>query len=1825
MNNLLMKSILAMDSYNRGYDEVIPLQGNQIGSALILMDSGVFRNPDTTRQDDDISFYAIAYNYNGEKIISYRGTDNFDQDLLYGYTVGGGFPNHQQAEMAFGFYNVVSGGVDPRTANISLTGHSLGGGLAGLVAAVYGQQGTLFDNMAFEAAALMAPTAATIDSTFKALAYGSISPWQTPVFSTSPTGKLRTYSLDGEFLGFNRQLQQTYEDPYELPGNPNIVKGPDAFHMHSMASLVIHTFAETELAGVTSWHAASPYFWPVLYQDGFAQSIGEQNSGNLRAKIAYSALETGERPFGDTAIRAMYDDANDFGRVIQKAGLSQLLLAHIDDITKSYVHFAGLLALNDIEKKDQPHVLTGILSYPGTTNATLSVNFSENLWQGVNKGEMPVMSTRAEFLGELYNEIGNSSIRNATLKMWGNDTVNVIDRVVFAMTETGGASKIETLATNNEGTLFVGGAGADTVTGSDNHELFYTGKGDDVVNAGSGDDIILGSAGNDIIDGYVGNDLIDYSSSPGAVSTISAVRVNDGWGGQDRLTGIENFIFTRYDDNLFFVTLPTIGGSRISYDGGDGNDKINFSGNVVHDINNNRYYNESGTSRVTITNFETVSSDTRLVIPPSGTWTAPINTPEYIFDYSAGTSSIVFDLVAAHFNGPDGGYSGPRAGSIIGGGFSHTLPVVPYEEDREGLYTGANIGSIYGSHHGDTFYTNWFSHSYDLHTGRGNDTVYIYLAAGDFFKIHYTGGNDIYNVTESIEEIRLDPSIILSDITNIHVTSNTDADFFATLTINGFGTIKINHTDFGRNSVPVILDSGGQITFTAGQTNYTVSGSSQVFTTLYGTWGNDIWSSRTGYSQTYFGRSGDDTLYGNDGDDALYGGEGIDRLYGGEGIDELWGGFGADIIEGGNGNDNIYGEDENDTLIGGAGSDVMSGGVGNDVITGGAGLDYLYGDAGADTYVFAAGDSPTSTPDIVYAESIDTIKLTGISPQNAQVYKLNGVWHVRYTANDDITIQPWRDMSATAIQSADNFIGKIVFDNGTVWDFSNGYTINDTDASNSMEGTNLSDTLNGRGGNDLIHGVGGNDILIGGTGMDSLWGGKGDDTYVFAVGDSSSGDFVSDVAGEGTDTIKLTGVLPQNVYLTVGAFDSLEIQYSPTDKISVKGWIPSDSGSSGSTARYAAEKIVFDNGTVWDITAGLTLNDSNDAHDVNGTEFSDIINANGGDDRIFANAGNDTVNAGTGNDSIFDSSGSDILNGGDGNDYISGGSNGLFSVNSGISDNDVIDGGRGIDDLYGSWGDDTYVFRAGDSPVSTPDWIREVVGQGTDTIKLIGGVLPANVTFSKKSNEYWYSLKFGTDEIRIVNYVPSGSVMNTTSTLAVEKIAFDNGTVLNLIDLLNAAPVNPYPTTTGNDTINASAATAAVTINLLAGNDAFTGSNFNDNVTAGDGNDTVEGRGGNDIMTGGAGTDTVTYAGATVAVTVNLATTAAQNTVGAGTDTISAFENLTGSNYNDTLTGDANANVIEGGNGNDIIKGGAGNDSIQGGVGNDTLVGETGTDTVTYAAATAAVTVNLAMTAAQNTVGAGTDTISTFENLTGSGYNDTLTGDANANTIKGGAGNDTIQGGAGNDILDGEAGTDTVTYAAATAAVTVNLATTTAQATGSVGSDTITNFENLTGSGYNDTLRGNTANNTLVGGNGNDILYGNSGNDLLYGDAGTDTLYGDAGNDTLNGGASNDVLYGGVGSDIFKFSSGGGIDTIKDFKKTELDKIDIKDLLSGYDPVTKAITDFIQITTSGTNSIVKIDANGLTGGTAWTQIATLENITGLTDELALKNAGTIIA
>jgi Ca2+-binding RTX toxin-like protein len=100
----------------------------------------------------------------------------------------------------------------------------------------------------------------------------------------------------------------------------------------------------------------------------------------------------------------------------------------------------------------------------------------------------------------------------------------------------------------------------------------------------------------------------------------------------------------------------------------------------------------------------------------------------------------------------------------------------------------------------------------------------------------------------------------------------------------------------------------------------------------------------------------------------------------------------------------------------------------------------------------------------------------------------------------------------------------------------------------------------------------------------------------------------------------------------------------------------------------------------------------------------------------------------------------------------------------------------------------------------------------------------------------------------------------------------------------------------------------------------------------------LEGNSGSNILTGGAGIDTLSYANSSSGVHLSLAIASAQITIGAGTDTASGFENLTGSTFGDLLTGSSTANTIAGLNGDDTLIGGAGADTLIGGLGSDHFV-----------------------------------------------------------------------------------------------------------------------------------------------------------------------------------------------------------------------------------------------------------------------------------------------
>jgi Ca2+-binding RTX toxin-like protein len=154
--------------------------------------------------------------------------------------------------------------------------------------------------------------------------------------------------------------------------------------------------------------------------------------------------------------------------------------------------------------------------------------------------------------------------------------------------------------------------------------------------------------------------------------------------------------------------------------------------------------------------------------------------------------------------------------------------------------------------------------------------------------------------------------------------------------------------------------------------------------------------------------------------------------------------------------------------------------------------------------------------------------------------------------------------------------------------------------------------------------------------------------------------------------------------------------------------------------------------------------------------------------------------------------------------------------------------------------------------------------------------------------------------------------------------------------------------TTGNDTLFGT--DLFDTINGSAGDDIIDGGAGNDKMAGDTGNDTFIGGAGADFMDGGSGVDTINYANSSSGVKVFLGAGYASGGQAEG-DTFVSIENVTGSQYRDTLFGTDGRNTINGGGGDDTISAGGDNDIVFGGNGNDWMAGGNGSDTFVFTSA----------------------------------------------------------------------------------------------------------------------------------------------------------------------------------------------------------------------------------------------------------------------------------
>ncbi len=178
-------------------------------------------------------------------------------------------------------------------------------------------------------------------------------------------------------------------------------------------------------------------------------------------------------------------------------------------------------------------------------------------------------------------------------------------------------------------------------------------------------------------------------------------------------------------------------------------------------------------------------------------------------------------------------------------------------------------------------------------------------------------------------------------------------------------------------------------------------------------------------------------------------------------------------------------------------------------------------------------------------------------------------------------------------------------------------------------------------------------------------------------------------------------------------------------------------------------------------------------------------------------------------------------------------------------------------------------------------------------------------------------------------------------------------------------------------------------------------------------------------------------------------------------DTITRFELVFGSSFDDSFVGNDQSIGFLGLDGNDTMTGGAGRDHLEGNGGDDVIDGLDGVDSTAFYSAAFAVNVNLG--AGTATGGLGNDTLRNIEDAVGSVFRDTLTGSVGDNRLEGSDGDDTFNSTQGVDTLDGGNGLDSVVYPLARSAYTLSSAggVHSIEKPNSAGSDTLPATERL--------------------------------------------------------------------------------------------------------------------------------------------------------------------
>jgi hypothetical protein len=144
--------------------------------------------------------------------------------------------------------------------------------------------------------------------------------------------------------------------------------------LHSQSLLSILLFGEKQVdPSASSWMNVRGQMIQSLFKANLAEKAGAQSidgelktksdwAGILRATMAYSAIDEGTRVFGDTGIRALYNDAVELGKVTNVTTNSNVFKLFSPLIMDASVQFAGQLAINKVLSATNATTVQGVFA-----------------------------------------------------------------------------------------------------------------------------------------------------------------------------------------------------------------------------------------------------------------------------------------------------------------------------------------------------------------------------------------------------------------------------------------------------------------------------------------------------------------------------------------------------------------------------------------------------------------------------------------------------------------------------------------------------------------------------------------------------------------------------------------------------------------------------------------------------------------------------------------------------------------------------------------------------------------------------------------------------------------------------------------------------------------------------------------------------------------------------------------------------------------------------------------------------------------------------------------------------------------------------------------------------------------------------------------------------------------------------------------------------------------------------------------------------------------------------------------------------------------------